>query len=90
MPGTSKSFNNPETDVNSVLFCEETIPGSPTGISEEQYDQEEKKKAIQALYEEREAASAMYAMNQSFRRPMITLMGATEKEMEEYTNILER
>ncbi|XP_060843777.1 AT-rich interactive domain-containing protein 4A-like isoform X3 [Rhopalosiphum padi] len=89
LPSTSKSFYNPESDVNSVLFCEETIPGSPTGTSEEQYDQEERKKALQALYEEREAASAMYAMNQSFRRPMITLMGATEEEMEEYTNILQ-
>ncbi|XP_060868369.1 AT-rich interactive domain-containing protein 4B-like isoform X3 [Metopolophium dirhodum] len=90
LPSTSKSFYNPESDVNSVLFCEETIPGSPTGASEEQYDQEERKKALQALYEEREAASAMYAMNQSFRRPMITLMGATEEEMEEYTNILQK
>ncbi|KAL4135552.1 hypothetical protein QTP88_007156 [Uroleucon formosanum] len=90
LPSTSKSFYNPESDVNSVLFCEETIPGSPTGTSEEQYDQEERKKALQALYEEREAASAMYAMNQSFRRPMITLMGATEEEMEEYTNILQK
>jgi len=90
LPSTSKSFYNPESDVNSVLFCEETIPGSPTGTSEEQYDQEERKKALQALYEEREAASAMYAMNQSFRKPMITLMGATEEEMEEYTNILQK
>ncbi|XP_025196742.1 AT-rich interactive domain-containing protein 4B-like isoform X3 [Melanaphis sacchari] len=89
LPSTSKSFYNPESDVNSVLFCEETIPGSPTGTSEEQYDQEERKKALQAHYEEREAASAMYAMNQSFRRPMITLMGATEEEMEEYSNILQ-
>lgn len=90
MPSTSKSFYNPESDVNSVLFCEETIPGSPTGTSEDHYDQEERKKALQALYEEREAASAMYAMNQSFRRPMITLMGATEEEMEEYNNILQK
>ncbi|XP_022168878.1 AT-rich interactive domain-containing protein 4B-like isoform X2 [Myzus persicae] len=90
LPSTSKSFYNPESDVNSVLFCEETIPGSPTGMSEEQYDQEERKKALQALYEEREAASAMYAMNQSFRRPKITLMGATEEEMEEYSNILQK
>ncbi|XP_060859936.1 AT-rich interactive domain-containing protein 4B-like [Metopolophium dirhodum] len=90
LPSTSKSFYNPESDVNSVLFCEETIPGSPTGTSDEQYDQEQRKRNLQALYEEREAASAMYAMNQSFCRPMITLMGATEAEMEEYTNILLR
>jgi len=90
IPSTSKSFYTQESDINSVLFCEETIPGSPTGTSEEQYDQEERKKAIQALYEEREAASAMYAMNQSFRRPMITRMGATQEEMEEYSNILQK
>ncbi|KAE9524346.1 hypothetical protein AGLY_015385 [Aphis glycines] len=88
LPSTSKGLYQ-ESDVNSVLFCEETIPGSPTGTSEEQYDQEERKKALQALYEEREAASAMYAMNQSFRRPMITRLGATQEEMEEYSNILQ-
>jgi len=85
LPSTSKSVYNSEYDVNSVLICEETIPGNPTGMSEEQYE-----KAIQTLNEEREAASAMYAMNQSFCKPMITLMGATEEEMEEYTNILKK
>lgn len=90
LPSTSKSFYNPESDVNSVLFCEETIPGSPTGTSEEHYDQEERKKALLAHYEEREAASAMYAMNQSFRTPMLTLIGATEEEQEEYTNIFQK
>jgi len=90
LPSTSKSFYNSESDVSSVLFCEETIPGSPTGMLDEQYDQEQRKRNLQALFEEREAASAMYAMNQSFCRPMITLMGATEAEMEEYTNILQK
>eukprot|EP00102_Acyrthosiphon_pisum_P016283 XP_008187180.2 PREDICTED: uncharacterized protein LOC103310498 [Acyrthosiphon pisum] len=89
LPSTSKSFYNSEYDVNNVLNCKETIPGSPTGMSEKHYEQE-RKKALQTLYEEREAASAMCAMNQSFCRPMITLMGATEEEMEEYTNILKK
>ncbi|CAI6372326.1 unnamed protein product [Macrosiphum euphorbiae] len=88
LPSTSKSVYNSEYDVNSFLICEETIPGSPTGKSEEQYEQRRKK--AQTLYEEREAASAMYAMNQPLCRPMMTLMGATEEEMEEYTNILKK
>lgn len=91
IPSTSKSFYNPEADSNNVLFCEETIPGSPTGISEEQLEQEERKKAIaQSLYEDREAASTMYAMNQSFCRPMITMMDTNEGKMEEYTNVLQK
>lgn len=91
IPSTSKANYNSESNVNDVLFCEETIPGSPTGTSEEQFDNEETKRTAieQDLYEEREAASTMYAMNRSFRPPMITLMGATEAEMEEYTRILE-
>lgn len=88
LPSTSKSFYNPEADVNNVLFCEETIPGSPTGMLEEQYEEERKK--AEALYEEREAASTMYAMNRSFRRPKITLMGTTEKDVEDYTNVLQK
>ncbi|KAL4135614.1 hypothetical protein QTP88_007212 [Uroleucon formosanum] len=90
LPSTSKSFYNPESDVSSVLFCEETIPGSSTGTLGEQYDQEQRKKALQALFEEREAASAIYAMNKSFCRPMITLKGATEEETKEYTKILQK
>lgn len=88
IPSTSKANYNSDSNVNDVLFCEETIPGSPTGTSEEQFDNEETKRSVmeQDLYEEREAASAMYAMNQSFRRPIVTLMGTTE--MEEYTRIL--
>ncbi|XP_060859014.1 uncharacterized protein LOC132936326 isoform X2 [Metopolophium dirhodum] len=89
LPSTSKSVYNSECDVNNIFICEEMIPRSPTGISEEQYEQE-RNKALQTLYEEREAALAMCAMNQSFCRPMITLMGATEEEMEEYTNILKK
>lgn len=90
-PSTSKSFYSPEADSNNVLFCEETIPGSPTGTSEEQLEQEERKKAIaQSLYEDREAASTMYAMNQSFRRPIINMMDANEEKMEEYTNVLQK
>uniref|UniRef100_A0A2S2R644 Tudor-knot domain-containing protein n=1 Tax=Sipha flava TaxID=143950 RepID=A0A2S2R644_9HEMI len=90
IPSTSKVNYNSDSNVNDVLFCEETIPGSPTGTSEEQFDNEETKRTAmeQDLYEEREAASAMYAMNRSFQRPMVTLMGASEAEMEEYTRIL--
>jgi len=44
LPSTSKRFYNPESDVSSVLFCEETIPGSPTGMLDELYDQEQRKK----------------------------------------------
>jgi len=79
---TSKRFYSPDTDVNNELFCEETIPCSPSGTSEEQFDHEERKKAMaQALFEEREAASAMYSMNRSFRKPIIT-MAETEDETE--------
>lgn len=92
IPSTSKANYNSESNVSDVLFCEETIPGSPTGTSEEQLDNEEtKKSAIERdLFAQREAASAMYAMNQSFCSPMITLMGATETEMDEYTKIFHR
>lgn len=91
VPSTSKSFYSPEPDANNVLFCEETIPGSPTGTSEEQYDHEEKKRAMaQALFEEREAASAMYAMNRAFSKPLTTIMNATHEEVEEYNNILRK
>lgn len=90
VPTSSNNSLSPESDVNNVLLCEETIPGSPTGTLDEQFDQEEKKNMTQTLFEEREAASAMYAMNRSFRRPMITLMGATEEEMEKYTNIIQK
>ncbi|XP_050438294.1 AT-rich interactive domain-containing protein 4B-like isoform X2 [Adelges cooleyi] len=71
MPSTSKGFYNPEADVNNVLFCEETIPGSPTGAADDQYDQEDRKKSINQYYEEREAASAMFAMNLAFRNSAI-------------------
>lgn len=86
IPSSNKRFHSQENDVNNELFCEETIPGSPTGVTDEQLDQNEKKRsAAQDLYEEREAASAMYAMNQSFRRPIIT-MTATENGIEGFTN----
>ncbi|KAL4154109.1 hypothetical protein QTP88_001942 [Uroleucon formosanum] len=90
LPSTSKSFYNSEYNINSILICEETIPGIPTGMSEEQCKEEERKKALQAHYEEIEAALAIYSMKHSLYRPTITLMGATEKEMEEYTNILKK
>jgi len=90
LSSTSKSFYNSEYNVNSVLICEETIPGSPTGMSEEQYDQEEGKKTFEELYEKREAAHTMSAMKHSFCRPTITLMGATEEKMKEYPNILQK
>jgi len=90
LPSTSKSFYNFEYDVNNVLICKETIPGSPTGMSEEQYDQEERKNALQVSDEEREAALAICTMNQSFCRLMITMMGATEEKIKEYTNILQK
>lgn len=94
VPCSSKSFYNPDPDVNNVLFCEETIPGSPTGISEDHYDNEERKRIVsQETYEgreAREAASTMFALKESYHRPMITLMGASEKELEEYTNMLQK
>lgn len=94
VPCSSKSIYNPDPDVNNVLFCEETIPGSPTGISEDHYDHEERKRVVsQAIYEgreAREAASTMFALKESYHRPMITLMGASEKELEEYTNMLQK
>ncbi|XP_060861917.1 uncharacterized protein LOC132938956 [Metopolophium dirhodum] len=87
MPSTSKSVYYQDFDVNSELFCEETIPGSPTSTSEEQNNQEERKKAPQELYEEREAVIAIYAKNHSLNKSN-TLMGATkEKKIEIYTNI---
>jgi len=87
MASTSKSVNYPDFDVNSVLFCEETIPDSPTSTSEEQNNQEERKKALQELYEEKEADIAMnHPLNKSN-----TLMGATkEKKIEIYTNIFHK
>lgn len=96
IPSSSKNsrFYNPDPDVNNVLFCEETIPGSPTGISEDHCDHEERKRVVsQATYEgreAREAASTMFALKESYHRPMITLMGASEKELEEYTNMLQK
>lgn len=89
-PSTSKRiFNSPETNLTNVLFCEETIPGSPSNEELEQY---ERRRAMisQALYEEHEAASAMYNMVRSYRKPKLTLMGATDDELEQYSNILQK
>lgn len=92
MPSTSKRISSlSEADVNNVLFCEETIPGSPTGGSEEQFDQEERKKPVShALYEERDTVSTIYSVNRSFRKPLITSMDAAENKAGEYTNTLEK
>lgn len=91
-PSTSKRISSPsETDVNNVLFCEETIPGSPTGGSEEQFDHEERKKPISHdLYEERDTVSTIYSVNRSFRKPLITSMGAAENKAGECTNTLQK
>lgn len=91
-PSTSKhSYSSPETNLNSVLFCEESLPGSPTNTLDEHFEQAEKKNSItQNLYEEQHDASSMYNMHQSFRKPLITLMGATEEEMVQYTHILQK
>lgn len=81
VPSTSKSFYNPNSDVNNVLFCEETIPGSPTGTTEEQYDQEERKRIIaQSIFEDREAASVMFSMNQAVIKPLTTTIDGTSPE----------
>lgn len=91
IPSTSKRLSSlSEADVNNVLFCEETIPGSPTGGSEEQFDQDERKKPVShALYEERDTVSTIYSVNR-FHKPLITSMSAAENKAEEYTNVLQK
>ncbi|XP_050531327.1 AT-rich interactive domain-containing protein 4B-like isoform X2 [Daktulosphaira vitifoliae] len=69
IPSSSKNLSNLDTDVNNVLFCEETIPGSPTGTPDEHSDDQDERK--KSFFEEREAASAMFAMNLAFRKSTI-------------------
>lgn len=91
MPSTIKSFYYPESDVNSVLSCEETIPGSPTSASEEQNNEEERKKALQEIYGEREVDSTILCfMNHPFHKPNTLMDDTKEKKIEEYTTILEK
>eukprot|EP00102_Acyrthosiphon_pisum_P027226 XP_016664436.1 PREDICTED: uncharacterized protein LOC107885325 [Acyrthosiphon pisum] len=90
MPSTSKSVYYPDYNLNSILFCEETISDSPTSTSEEQNNQKERKKALQELYEERETDSAVYAKNHPLNKPN-TLMDATkEKKIEEHANVFQK
>lgn len=91
VPSSSKSCFSPEADVNNVLFCEETIPGSPTGLTEEQFDKAQKKilMAQDGLYEEREAASTMYSMNQSYRRSLLTATNTNDQE-DKYINVIQK
>ncbi|KAL4118937.1 hypothetical protein QTP88_011815 [Uroleucon formosanum] len=91
MPSTIKSFYYPESDVNSVLSCEETIPGSPTSASEEQNNEEERKKALQEIYGEREVDSTILCfMNHPFHKPNTLMDDTKEKKIEEYITILEK
>lgn len=90
MPSTIKSFYYPESDVNSVLFCKETIPGSPTSAPEEQNNEEERKKALQEIYGDREVDSTICSMNHPFHKPNTLMDDTKEKKIEEYITILEK
>jgi len=90
MPSTSKSFYYPESDVNNVLFCKETIPDSSTSASEEQNNQEERKKALQEISGEREVDSIMCSMNHLFHKLNTLIDDTKEKKIEEYITILEK
>jgi len=75
-------------DINNVLLCEETIPGSPTGISEDHYNQEKGETCVEQSVSE--VASIMYAIKKSFNKPMVALIGATNEEMNQYTDIIQK
>ncbi|VVC46042.1 Hypothetical protein CINCED_3A014876 [Cinara cedri] len=85
IPGSSKSCFSPEADVNNVLFCEETIPGSPTGLTEEQF--EAQRKILMTQDEEREAATTMYSMNQSYHRSLLAAAN-TNNQADQYINVI--
>lgn len=87
VPGPSRSCFSPEADVNNVLFCEETIPGSPTGLTEEQF--EAQRKILVAQDEEREAATTMYSMNQSYHRSLLAATN-TNYQADKYVNVIQK
>lgn len=90
VPSPTRSIFSPVPD-NNVLFCEETIPGSPTGLTEEQFDRAQKKilMAQEGIDEEREAASTMFSLNQSYHRSLLTTSIINDAE-HELTNIMQK
>lgn len=78
----SISAKNSEADMNNVLFCEETIPGSPNGVSEELIDQEDKKKVSSTQYADKKSTSITH---QSCN-PINTAINATNKKIEGNTS----
>jgi len=93
---TNKKNYSVDGDKNNVLLCEETIPCSPTGIIEDHYTQEKISSRQETIdfksstSEEKQAASVMFAIKQSFNKPMISLMGATNEEINQYTDIIQK
>jgi len=80
-----------EAGVNNVLFCEETIPGSPNGVSEELIDQEDRIKLPSAHCAERETPSTTICnMHQSFCNPINTLMNSVNNKIEEHTDDIQK
>lgn len=89
VPSSTRSIFSPVPD-NNVLFCEETIPGSPTGLTEEQFDRAQKEILEQEVIdEEREAATTMFSLNQSYHRSLLTtsIINDVGKEL---TNIMQK
>lgn len=92
---TNKKNCSADKDINNVLFCEESIPGSPNGVLEDQEKisvRQEKKETDnnRSICENKNVASIIYGINQSFNKPMMTFVGASNEEINEYTNIIKK